>query len=110
MLKGVPANPGSFRGPATLGEPPQDSNGTKWALVLRQSGPEIFIYLDKIGAIIAEEGGVLCHAAIVAREYGIPCIVGCAGATTTIKPGDTVELDATSGTVVLASEHNGTAP
>jgi pyruvate,water dikinase len=52
---------------------------------------------------VCDTGGSLTHAAIVSREYGIPCVVGTAVATQTIKTGDRVRVDGRAGTVrVLA--------
>ena len=50
-------------------------------------------------AIVTDEGGITSHAAILAREYGIPCIVGAKIATRIIKDGDEIEVNATAGTV-----------
>ena len=50
-----------------------------------------------------EVGGVLCHGAIVAREYGIPAVVGVSGATDRIRNGDEVVVDGSAGTVSLPS-------
>jgi pyruvate,water dikinase len=50
-------------------------------------------------ACVCDTGGSLTHAAIVSREYGIPCVVGTAVATTTIKTGDRVRVDGRAGTV-----------
>jgi phosphohistidine swiveling domain-containing protein len=56
-----------------------------------------------IMACVCDTGGSLTHAAIVSREYGIPCVVGTAVATTTIKTGDRIRVDGRAGTVqVLA--------
>ena len=56
-----------------------------------------------ITACVCDTGGSLTHAAIVSREYGIPCVVGTAVATQTIKTGDRVRVDGRAGTVqVLA--------
>jgi phosphohistidine swiveling domain-containing protein len=56
-----------------------------------------------ISACVCDTGGSLTHAAIVSREYGIPCVVGTAVATTTIKTGDRIRVDGRAGTVqVLA--------
>ncbi len=51
----------------------------------------------KAAGIITDEGGLGCHAAIVAREFDIPCIVGTKIATKALKNGDLVELDANKG-------------
>ncbi|MCR4775741.1 MAG: hypothetical protein K5869_05130 [Saccharofermentans sp.] len=55
----------------------------------------------KVSAIITDIGAPLSHAAIVAREFGIPAVVGCGNATTVLKTGDTVEVDGLNGTVVI---------
>lgn len=51
------------------------------------------------GAVVVETGGVLSHAATVAREFGIPCVVMVKGATALISDGDLVEVDGMAGTV-----------
>lgn len=53
-------------------------------------------------AVVTETGGVLAHAAIVAREYGIPCVLGVHGATTAVVDGALVTVDGTAGTVTAA--------
>jgi pyruvate,water dikinase len=55
--------------------------------------------MKRAAAIVTDEGGVTCHAAIVSRELGIPCVIGTRVATRTFKDGDTVEVDATNGVV-----------
>ena len=52
-----------------------------------------------IGACVCDTGGSLTHAAIVSREYGIPCVVGTAIATQAIKTGDRIRVDGRAGTV-----------
>ena len=61
--------------------------------------PAYYQYIKKAGAIITDEGAILCHAAILAREQKIPCIVGARIATKVLKDGDLVEVDANKGTV-----------
>ena len=55
----------------------------------------------KVSAIVTDIGAPLSHAAIVAREFGIPAVVGCGNATTVLKTGDIVEVDGTAGTVTI---------
>lgn len=55
--------------------------------------------MEKAGAFITDEGGALCHAAIIARELQKPCVVGTNVATQLLKDGDTVEVDADNGVV-----------
>ena len=54
-----------------------------------------------LSGIVTEYGGILCHAAIVSREYGIPAIVCCKDAMTRIKDGETVTIDGKTGRVLL---------
>ena len=54
-----------------------------------------------IAGCVCDGGGSLTHAAIVSREYGIPCVVGCSVATSRIKTGDLVEVDGAKGTVTI---------
>ena len=57
-----------------------------------------------LSGIVTEYGGILCHAAIVSREYGIPAIVNCHDALTKIKDGQTITIDGATGTVTLGGE------
>ena len=54
-----------------------------------------------IAAAVSDVGGVMCHAAIVAREYGLPAVVGAATATKTIKTGDRIRVDGDTGLVTF---------
>lgn len=56
-------------------------------------------FLKKFSAIVTDEGGVTCHAAIVSRELNIPCVIGTKIATKVLKDGDKVEVDANLGIV-----------
>ena len=68
------------------------------------TGPSFNSIVPVLGALVVEEGGALCHAAVVAREFDLPAVVGVAGATTLITDGSMVEVDPLTGMVsVLAS-------
>ena len=54
-----------------------------------------------LSGIVTEYGGILCHAAIVSREYGIPAIVCCKNAMEKIRDGQTIEVNGTTGEVKL---------
>lgn len=69
-------------------------------LVTPMTRPEFTHLIHKAGAIVTDEGGVTSHAAIVSREFGIPCIVGTGTATKLLKDGEMVEVDCESGVVV----------
>jgi len=68
-------------------------------LVAPMTSPDYVIAMRKSVGIITDEGGMTCHAAIVSRELGIPCIVGTKIATQVLKDGDLVEVDANKGIV-----------
>ena len=61
--------------------------------------PALLPAMKKASAIVTEDGGITCHAAIVARELRIPCVVGAKKITELLKDGDKVEVDATEGRV-----------
>jgi|GEM_PF-1643576 len=68
-------------------------------LVATSTSPDMMLAIKKAGAIITDAGGLLSHAAIVAREFNIPCIVGTGRATAVLSDGDKVEVDAARGEV-----------
>ncbi len=61
--------------------------------------PEMVPAMKKAGAFVTDEGGVTCHAAIIAREMKKPCIIGTKIATKVLKTGDMVKVDAEKGIV-----------
>ena len=100
-LRGFAASPGVYEGPArvidSIAELPSILAGD--VLVTRSTGPTFNVILPLIGAIVTERGGALSHAAIVAREYGLPAVVGCGGATGAIRTGTRVKVDGSKGEV-----------
>lgn len=68
-------------------------------LVTSVTRPEFVSIMKRAAAIITDEGGVTCHAAIVSRELGIPCIIGTKIASSVLKDGDLVDVDANNGIV-----------
>jgi len=68
-------------------------------LVTSSTGPTFNVVLPLIGALVTERGGVLSHAAIVSREYGLPGVVGCVGAVKAIATGNRVRVDGGTGEV-----------
>jgi pyruvate,water dikinase len=68
-------------------------------LVAPFTGPSMNSLLPVIGALVVEEGGAVCHAAIVSREFGIAAVIGAHAATTRIPHGAQVEVDPAHGTV-----------
>lgn len=68
-------------------------------LVTTMTSPLMVPIVKKASGIISDEGGITSHAAVVAREFNIPCIVGTHGASSLLKTGDVVEVDANKGIV-----------
>ena len=63
--------------------------------------PDVTLALKKSLAIVTDEGGLLCHAANIAREFGIISLIGTKIATKVLKDGDLVEVDANKGIVKI---------
>jgi pyruvate,water dikinase len=63
-------------------------------LVSPMTDPYYVPAMVRAGAIVTDEGGILSHAAIVSRELGIPCIVGTGNATSALRDGELVQVDA----------------
>lgn len=76
-------------------------------LVTPMTIPDFLPAMKKASAFVTDEGGILCHAAIVAREFNKPCIVGTKLATQVLKDGDYIEVDANKGLVTLIKRHVG---
>jgi pyruvate,water dikinase len=70
-------------------------------LVTGMTRPDFLSLMKKAAAFVTDEGGVTCHAAIVARELKKPCIIGTKFASKVLKSGDTVEVDANNGVIKI---------
>lgn len=101
-IRGNVANPGKAIGIAKiiLNQDDFSKMGKDDILVAAMTRPEYLPILKLAAAIITDEGGITCHAAIVARELGIPCVIGTQVATKMLKDGDKVEVNANHGTVI----------
>jgi pyruvate,water dikinase len=95
VLRGLAVNTGVYEGPARLVSSPEDFGRIKQGdvLVTRMTSPYFNVVLPLLGALVTDRGGQLSHAAIVAREYGIPGIVGTREATAKITDGARVRVD-----------------
>lgn len=75
-------------------------------LVAVTTAPAWTPLFGSVGAVVTDSGGILSHCAVVAREYGIPAVVGTGVATTVIQDGQTIEVDGNAGVVrILCSKH-----
>jgi pyruvate,water dikinase len=102
VLKGLPASPGVYAGKAKIVFSPEDAEKKIQKgdiLVTKMTNPDWVPYMRLAGAIVTDEGGMTCHAAIVSRELGIPCIVGSKEATKLLRDGETYTVDARSGVI-----------
>ena len=72
-------------------------------LVAPWTAPSYNAVLSIAGGVVVQEGGLLCHAAVMARELDIPAVVGCTGAMSEIHTGDLVEIDPVAGVVRIVS-------
>ncbi|XP_072169150.1 rifampicin phosphotransferase-like [Diadema setosum] len=110
-LTGLPVCQGKVQGTAKVVTKLEDAG-------LIQTGDILIVVFTDVGwspyfplirGLVTERGGLISHGAVVAREYGIPCVVNAKGATSSFQSGDLVELDGTSGTIKkLASVVNET--
>lgn len=100
-LRGVAASVGTYAGPARVVRTADELGGVVQGEVLVTSSmtPAFNAVLSLVGAIVTDRGGLLSHAAIVAREYGIPAVVGTGDATVRIPDGATVLVDGAAGVV-----------
>lgn len=100
-LTGIPAWPGVYTGTVRIvsGERDLDRVRPGDVLVARITVPAWSIVFPRIGALVTDVGGALSHAAIVAREHGVPTVLNTQAATTTLRDGQRVTVDGARGTV-----------
>ena len=102
IVRGLGAASGVASGPvrlvASLSEGDALAEGD--VLVAHMTAPDWVPLMRRAAAIVTDSGGMTCHAAIVSRELGIPCVVGTGDATKTLRDGEIVTVDATRGVVL----------
>jgi rifampicin phosphotransferase len=103
MLRGLAASKGVYEGPARRVAGPQDFDRIlEGDVLVTEATTEAFnILLPLLGGLVTDSGGLLSHAAIVSREYGIPGVVGTREATERIADGARVRVDGDAGTVTV---------
>jgi len=103
MLRGLAASGGVYEGPARrVAGPDEFDRIVQGDVLVTESTSEAFnILLPLLGAIVTDSGGLLSHSAIVAREYGIPGVVGTREATDRIPDGALVRVDGDAGGVTV---------
>jgi rifampicin phosphotransferase len=105
LLRGLAASGGVYEGPARrVSGPSEFGRIVQGDVLVTESTTEAFnILLPLLGAIVTDAGGLLSHSAIVAREYGIPGVVGTRDATDLIPDGARVRVDGDAGEVTVYS-------
>jgi phosphohistidine swiveling domain-containing protein len=103
LVRGLAASTGVYEGPARrVAGPVEFGRIVKGDVLVTEATSEAFnILLPLLGAIVTDSGGLLSHAAIVAREYGIPGVVGTREATQLIPDGARVRVDGAAGEVTV---------
>ncbi|WP_096288158.1 phosphoenolpyruvate synthase [Mycobacterium ahvazicum] len=101
LVRGLPAAPGSASGRVRVLHTPDEGNRLldNEILVAPMTNPDWLPAIRRSTALVTETGGMTCHAAIVARELGVPCVVGARNATTILHDGQTVTVDGGHGNV-----------
>lgn len=101
LVKGLGASPGISSGKvkkiSDINEIARVNDGD--VLVTIMTNPDMVPAMKKAAAVVTDEGGRTCHAAIVSRELGIPCIVGTKNGSKILKEGEMITVDATRGVV-----------
>jgi pyruvate,water dikinase len=101
ILTGIGASPGTAYGRAKIILSPNDVSKMDDGniLITVMTNPLFVVAMGKAKAIVTDVGGMLCHAAIVARELGIPCVVGTEKATKALKDNMEIVVDGTEGKI-----------
>ena len=102
-VHGLPAAAGVAEGPARVVLSTEEFDQVKPGeiMVCQMTNPAWVVVFSKIKGVVTDTGGVLCHTAVVAREFGIPGVVGTGDATHRIKTGDRVRVSGSTGVVEI---------
>ena len=106
IVRGVPASAGRATGRVRIIRDPHDGNRLQPGeiLVAPLTAPAWTPLFDRAAAVVTDIGSALAHASIIAREYGIPAVVGCGDATARLRDGQLVTVDGGAGTVEPAGQ------
>lgn len=104
-LQGVPGSPGQYTGPVRVVRSFNEFERLRPGdvVVCPAVDPSWSVLFSSIGAIVTDAGGALSHSAIVAREHGIPAVLGAAEATRALRDGQIVTVDGTTGSVTIVN-------
>jgi pyruvate,water dikinase len=101
-LKGVPCSAGRVRAPAVVIDDPADAPDVCGKIIVaRRTDPGWVMLYPSAAGIVVERGSVLSHAAVVAREMGLPAVVGVPGLVASVATGDILDFDGRTGHVTV---------
>jgi len=103
-LVGTGASPGIVRGRIRRMCSPEDELASGDILLATATDTGWTPFFAVAAAVVTDIGGMMSHAAIVAREFGIPAVVGADGACATLQDGQVVEIDGTTGTITVIDD------
>ena len=112
LVAGLAASPGIASGRVRLLTSPDEGNRLRdgEVLVAEMTNPDWVPTMRRASAVVTDGGGITCHAAIVARELRVPCVVGTGSATSVLKEGQQITVDGSAGEVRAGSAPITTAP
>jgi pyruvate,water dikinase len=104
LVSGMPASAGRATGAVRVVDGPEDFDSLEPGeiLVARLTAPAWTPLFAKAAAVVTDVGSPAAHASIIAREYGIPAVVGCGDATSRLRSGQRVTVDGATGNVEAA--------
>ena len=108
-VKGTPVSGGRYKGACRVITKLEDAASIQKGDILITISTDIgwSPYFPLLGGVVTELGGLISHGAVVAREYGLPCIVGAEMGTTLFKSGDIAVIDGFNGTITKESNNQG---
>ncbi|GIU86738.1 MAG: phosphoenolpyruvate synthase [Acidimicrobiia bacterium] len=111
LVRGLGASPGVATGRVRVVRSPAEGAALAVGeiLVAPMTSPDWVPVLRRAAALVTDGGGMTCHAAIVSRELGVPCVVGTRDATRTLRTGELVTVDGGQGVVVAGAVDGGQA-
>lgn len=103
VYKGIPCSGGTIKGKARVMLSLEEDENLKEdeILITKFTDPGWTPTLSRVGAVVTEVGGVLSHAAVISREYGIPAVLNISGITKNIKTGQEIFVDGDNGEVII---------
>jgi pyruvate,water dikinase len=108
-LVGLAASPGVVEGPARVVDSPEQFDSVREGdvLVCTMTNPAWVVVFTKVAGLVTDSGGVVSHPAVIAREFGIPAVVGTSVATERVTTGDVLRVNGTTGRVELLERGGG---